>query len=207
MAGLFMFLAISFGGIWLARSNQRRSQKMIAAAAVLQIVGAARQRERLVTQQKVNTVLQTEIDTLSKPLQGDQELTLARQGVTAALAGDVSWPRVLEDLAGTIPEGVWLTSFGVQRTGAKPASAATVTGSAAPPRSGAPIGTASFSLTGLDFPAVAAWLDRLPRIPYYLDLSVSSATKGSGVVTFTSSANLGPAAGSDRLKRTLGPQL
>ena len=32
MAGLFMFLAVSFAGVWLARSHQRRSHKMIAAA-------------------------------------------------------------------------------------------------------------------------------------------------------------------------------
>ena len=27
MAGLFMFLAVSFAGVWLARSNQRRNMK------------------------------------------------------------------------------------------------------------------------------------------------------------------------------------
>jgi hypothetical protein len=31
MAGLFMFLAVSFGGVWLARSSQRRNRKAIAA--------------------------------------------------------------------------------------------------------------------------------------------------------------------------------
>lgn len=31
MAGLFMFLAISFAGVWLARSNQKRNTKAIAA--------------------------------------------------------------------------------------------------------------------------------------------------------------------------------
>jgi cytochrome bd-type quinol oxidase subunit 1 len=35
MAGLFMFLAISFAGVWLARSNQRRSAKAIAAVLVI----------------------------------------------------------------------------------------------------------------------------------------------------------------------------
>ena len=42
MAGLFMFLAVSFAGVWLARSGQRRSQK-IAAGLVLGIaaLGAA----------------------------------------------------------------------------------------------------------------------------------------------------------------------
>jgi hypothetical protein len=36
MAGLFMFLAVSFAGVWLARSGQRRNHK-IAAALVLGI--------------------------------------------------------------------------------------------------------------------------------------------------------------------------
>ncbi len=42
MAGLFMFLAVSFAGVWLARSGQRRSQK-IAAGLVLgmAVLGAA----------------------------------------------------------------------------------------------------------------------------------------------------------------------
>jgi len=42
MAGMFMFLAISFAGIWLARSTQRRGQKAIAAALlVVGMLGAA----------------------------------------------------------------------------------------------------------------------------------------------------------------------
>jgi len=32
IAGLFLFLSISFAGVWLARSGQRRSHKVIAAA-------------------------------------------------------------------------------------------------------------------------------------------------------------------------------
>src|SRR2546429_877132 len=31
MAGVFMFLAISFAGVWLARSNQKRNTKAVAA--------------------------------------------------------------------------------------------------------------------------------------------------------------------------------
>lgn len=42
MAGMFMFLAISFAGVWLARSSQRRSQKAIAAIVmVVGMLGAA----------------------------------------------------------------------------------------------------------------------------------------------------------------------
>jgi ABC-type glycerol-3-phosphate transport system permease component len=42
MAGIFMFLAISFAGVWLARSSQRRSQKVIATVVlVVGMLGAA----------------------------------------------------------------------------------------------------------------------------------------------------------------------
>ena len=37
MAGLFMFLAVSFGGVWLARSNQRRSNKAIAGVLLVAV--------------------------------------------------------------------------------------------------------------------------------------------------------------------------
>lgn len=38
MAGLFMFLAVSFAGVWLARSSQRRSRKTIAVAVLFAAV-------------------------------------------------------------------------------------------------------------------------------------------------------------------------
>ena len=200
-----------------AKGRQTR-RRLVAAAAVvllmmvglslLQAVGAGRQRDRLATQQRTNQALQAEIESLSGALQSEADLAQARQGVTAALAGDVSWPRVLEDLAGTLPEGVWLTSFSLQ-PGPAGAAAPAAAGSAVPGAVGT-IGTASFGATALDFPAVAAWLDRLPRIPYYLDLFVTSAAKAEGgllpLVTFSSSARVGPAARSDRLQRTLGSQ-
>ncbi len=38
VAGLFMFLAVSFAGVWLARSNQRRGNKAIVAALLVAAV-------------------------------------------------------------------------------------------------------------------------------------------------------------------------
>lgn len=38
MAGLFMFLAVSFAGVWLARSNQRRNAKAIVAVLIVAFV-------------------------------------------------------------------------------------------------------------------------------------------------------------------------
>jgi hypothetical protein len=38
MAGLFMFLAVSFAGVWLARSGQRRNHKAITAVLLIGVV-------------------------------------------------------------------------------------------------------------------------------------------------------------------------
>ncbi len=38
MAGVFMFLAVSFAGVWLARSSQRRNHKAIAAVLLVAVV-------------------------------------------------------------------------------------------------------------------------------------------------------------------------
>lgn len=38
MAGLFMFLAVSFAGVWLARSGQRRNHKAITAVFLIAVV-------------------------------------------------------------------------------------------------------------------------------------------------------------------------
>jgi hypothetical protein len=38
MAGLFMFLAVSFAGVWFARSSQRRNHKAIAAVLLIAVV-------------------------------------------------------------------------------------------------------------------------------------------------------------------------
>lgn len=38
MAGVFMFLAVSFAGVWFARSSQRRNHKAIAAVLLVAVV-------------------------------------------------------------------------------------------------------------------------------------------------------------------------
>ncbi len=185
----------------------------LVGLSLFQVMGAASQRDRLADQQRTNRALQGRVDELSGPLAVQQDLASARQLVSTALAGDVSWPRVLEDLAATLPASVWLDSFSLQLGGPSGAGTVAATTATAPGAgttgTGGPTGTASFTAKALDFPAVAAWLDRLPRLPYYLNLSVSSVSKAAGgsrpVVTFTSSATVGPAVRSDRWQRLVGP--
>ena len=46
MAGTFMFLAVSFAGIWFARSGQRRNHKAVAAVLLVAFVFGISDRDR-----------------------------------------------------------------------------------------------------------------------------------------------------------------
>ncbi len=140
---------------------------------------------------------------------------LSRQAVTV-LATDVSWSRMLQEIARTIPNDSWLTAFQGSTT-APTTGAATfdstsgVTGStgAITPSAGSivNIGTASFSATGLDFTSVASWIQRIGEVPSFSGLWVPSATKDAAagttrsLVTYSSTANVTSAAISDRANR------
>lgn len=105
-----------------------------------------------------------------------------------ALVSDVSWGRLLNDLARMMPERVWLTTFG---------------GSAAPGDDGS-VGTITVGGTGFDFPDVSAWLRSIDddRFPSLAGGWVTSITQGSvgeaPVVLFASTTSLTPDAVSGR---------
>jgi Tfp pilus assembly protein PilN len=65
----------------------------------------------LVAQRQENQATQAQIDALSgaRDLRGQYEDGVAR--VQSALATDVAWGRLFNDLARVIPDRVWLTSF------------------------------------------------------------------------------------------------
>ncbi len=65
----------------------------------------------LETQQQTNAVKQAEIDGLGQFEVPLQEFEQRVELVTTALAGDVSWARLLNDLGRFIPDRVWLSTF------------------------------------------------------------------------------------------------
>lgn len=99
-------------------------------------------------------------------------------------------------------------------TGA-PGSFGNPTGGAAttPSAPSGPSGTATFTVVGLDFRSVSAWLQRIgTQIPSFADLWVPTASRGgaaagasgSDFVNFTSNATITAAAKSDRLEKMQG---
>ncbi len=204
-AALIVLLAVPT----LARQHQISKTKKDAAA-----------------QLATNDSLQHQINNLADARAAQQQLEQTQAQVQTVLSTDVSWAKMLQELARTIPSDVWLTSIqgSVNTPGsgtAAPAATTTTVAGATTTAAGstgttattvppvaAPGGTITFSVNGLDYSSVSAWLQRISAIPSFSDLFVPNAalTEGStrSTVTFSSTATITPAAKSDRLSKFEG---
>jgi type IV pilus assembly protein PilM len=118
------------------------------------------------------------------------EVTQRKAQVNAVLVNDIAWTRLFHDVATVIPSDVWLTTF----TGGKSPTGGTVT----------------FGGRGFDHTSTARWLLRIGDLNSLSGLWVPSSTKslsgGTSSVTFSSNANLTPAARMDRTARYTGEE-
>ncbi|MBV9042946.1 MAG: PilN domain-containing protein, partial [Acidimicrobiia bacterium] len=181
VGGLFLLLLLA----WLARQSQVSSEKDDANKAEQQ-----------------NAALQQQVAGLQGVTALDTQLAQRRTLVTNALADDVAWTRVLQEIATVIPNDVWLTSFQGQKAGA---SGATTPSTAT---AGSTVGAINIAAMGIDHTSSARWLLRIGDLPSLTGVWLPSSTKAAGqpTVQFTSTANLTPAArsGQDRLSQYLG---
>lgn len=196
-----------------------------AAVALLLLLGIptvarqhaiSHQHDVFERQQQRNLSLQAQIGQLADAQAKQDRLDALSQQISTLVAADVSWSRMLQDIARTIPNDVWLTSFQGAVTPTVPEAVPSTptlapgetptTPTTSPPAELA--GTVNFSAVGLDYPSVAAWLKMISQLPSLSDLwvpNITKATLGSrDVVNFTSTAALTPKARSDRLERYRG---
>jgi Tfp pilus assembly protein PilN len=138
----------------LARRKRARRRTMgIVALVVLYLVllalitywqdGKAKNAEAdLAAQIQENQTTQAQIDALSgaKQLRSDYEDGVVR--VESALAADVAWGRLFNDLARVIPDRIWLTSF---------------EGSVGSQNEGE-VGQVQVAATAFDYPDASTWL-------------------------------------------------
>jgi type IV pilus assembly protein PilM len=205
-----------------ARAAERQQTVIVLMAAaigllLLLLVTFARaeqvagQRDKAKREVAANHALQGRIDTLTDARNVEQQVTDAQQRVRDVLANDVSWSRMLADVARTIPNDVWLSSFQAQVA----ASASTASSPGAPaagsPAASTPTslsGSVSFAAVGLDFTSVASWIQRMGRLSAFAGLWVPTITKAElgtrTIVNFNSNASLTAAAHTDRVARYLG---
>ena len=190
------------------------------------------EKENLARRQQENQAIQGKITALAEAQAKQTQLDTTTAQLSALLATDVSWSRLLQEIAKEIPNDVWLTSFqgtvtqavvapgatggttvptSGPATTAATAAATTTTAAAAgagPLVTGGSIGgTIQFSGTGLDYPSIAEWLTRIAQIPSFSNLWVPTAAKHAlttrDVVDFQSTAGLTSSARSNRLDEFL----
>ena len=158
-----------------------------------------------------NAATQLKIDALAQQAAAKTQVEALSVQVNAVLSNDVSWATLLNEIARTMPNNVWLTSF--QGTALGTGGAATKGSAASTKTSGAVVGAGlsgnvTFTATGLDFNAVADWLKRLSQMPSITQLWVPQAQKSQlgtrDVVTFQSTADLTDKARSNRSVRIAG---
>lgn len=164
-----------------------------------------------------NAELQNQINSpeLQELTNSTLQVEALRGQITNALATDVSWATLIHEVAKTMPNDVWLTSFSGQVEAASVSTPGTVTGgggatstTVATPGGAVTTpsgisGSVTFEAVGLDFPSVAAWIDGIHEVMKLSGVWVPNATRSAideslDVVNFTSSAALTDRAKSDR---------
>ncbi len=185
-----------------AKLRRRRFLWVLAGLAFLALLAVATlwmqnrvndRKEELQQREAEIAALQQEVAELGEFAALKAEFDGAVLILTSALSGDVGWGRILNDLARTIPDRVWITSF----------SALAVVGEAGT------VGEISLGVTGFDFPDVAAWLRSLdsstfPSVDKTWVTGISVGTIGEvPVVNFNSSTFLTPEALTDRLEQRI----
>jgi type IV pilus assembly protein PilN len=150
---------------------------------------------RLQDQQAISAQLAQQVATFDDVQELQQRYQADADLIRAALDGEVSWGRLLNDLARVIPDRVWLLSFN--------GTANVEAGQ---------LGSIAVAATGFDVPDVSAWLrsfdsERLPSVAGTWVPSMQVSDIGANEVwTFTSQVTLTEAAASNRADQLI-PEL
>jgi Tfp pilus assembly protein PilN len=177
------------GGLYLMSTMSVSSAQSQLDAATSQSAALAAESAKYADVPRVNSELQT---------------VLAQQ--VQAMAGEVRWSTVLNNLALSLPEGVALSSFRGTVSGLPTPGGGAASGTpAATSVLGTPgIGTLSYQGEATDDSRVAAFLDAVSKNAGVLDPFVtqsalsSAASGGSTQVSFTATATIGTKALSHR---------
>lgn len=181
------------------RRRQRRTILMVLAAiayvAVLAVgvfawngrVDTA--RRDLDTQLSVNQTLERQVVALSESGNLRDEFNERAELVRTALATDIAWGIILNDLARLLPPRLWVETF---------------SGAVVPETTPGVVGQVAFSGIGFEFPDVSAWLRALDSEQFngitgtWVSTVSETVIGDDEVVSFTSTAVLTRAATTNR---------
>jgi Tfp pilus assembly protein PilN len=188
----------------------RRLQLAMGSAVVLAAVvvgglyfhaksGISSAQAEVDTAQSQQVALQAQLAKLASVKQTFAEVQAKQQLLQQAMGQEIRWSYMLNDLSLRMPNNVWLTA--IQATENVGGTAST-SSSALPGSSTDTIGTIAFSGMGMKHDDVANWLDSLARERGLTDPTFQNSTETAigqtGVVQFTSTAQIGPKAYSNR---------
>jgi Tfp pilus assembly protein PilN len=181
---------------------------LLAAIWFVRNLEIGRQEQRLAEARAEAQELEAEIAKRSEIRELEEQVKERQQTLAALMVGDIAWSRLLIELSMIIPGDSWLTSLTAQAQeeaaeGApaeQPPAEVPAEEGALPPR----LGTLIFAANTFDFPGVSKWITRLQGLKSLQNIWVPSATKAQigtrDVITFTSTADLSPAAESNRFQ-------
>jgi type IV pilus assembly protein PilM len=129
-AAVAALLILLLGGIWWVRKS-----------------ALDREKDQLSEVQAENARLQQERDSLSAAEQTELEIEGLQAQVERLLATDISWARMLQEIARTIPNDTWLTAFQGSSANSPGATGGT-TGTTTAPSTTAPSTTPTTSTAG-----------------------------------------------------------
>jgi len=142
----------------------------------------------------VNRGLERELVTLTDAGDLQERFDAKADLVRIALANDVDWGIILNDLARLLPPRTWVETF---------------TGTVVAETTPGVVGQVAFSGVGLDFPDVSAWLRSLDSEQFvgitgtWVNTASESVIGEDEVVTFSSTAVLTEAAVTERADRLI----
>lgn len=151
-------------------------------------------RQQVEAQQEINLGLERQVAALGEVRDLRDEYENRSDLVRSALASDVDWGIILNDLSRLAPQRVWVETF---------------SGTIVPGTEAGVLGQVSVSGVGLDFPDVSDWLRSLDSEDFvgltgsWVSTASESNIGTEDVVTFTSTAVLTPAAGTNRVERLI----
>jgi Tfp pilus assembly protein PilN len=138
------------------------------------------------------TSLQQEVGSLQDVSELADRVSQRRATAEGVLTGDIAWTRLVQQVAGAMPNDVWLTNVtGTRDTAGGPT-------------------TITFTAKTFDQGTPGRWIDRLAELPELEDVWVSNSAieedsvSGRQLVVFTSDATLTESAGSDRAEQLPG---
>ena len=145
-----------------------------------------------------NVKLRGQLNDLNNVQEIRTQVDQANATLVSAMANEVTWSRYLHDLTLTIPENVWITNFS-----ATVSAAGASQGGVLDPG----LGTVTFSGKAFTHDDVAAWLESLAKqkgyVNPYFTQSEEEMIGTRKVVGYASTANLSPAALSNRYAKGL----